>query len=68
MDLPIEPMPRETKFVGEESSSDKVAEQANSVSHERDILESVSINKCGNDSSDISQFEHLQEKVRMLEI
>ena len=61
-------MPRKTKSVGEESSSEKVAEQVISVSHESDIPEFVSIDKCDNDSSDISQFEHLQDEVRMLEI
>ena len=61
-------MPRKTKSIGEESSSGKEAEQVISVSHEGDIPECVSIDKCDNYSSDISQFEHLQDKVRMLEI
>ena len=61
-------MPRKTKFVGEGSSSEKVAEQANSVSHESDISESDSIDKYDNDSSDISQFVHLQDEVGMLHI
>ena len=45
-----------------------VAEQVISVCHESDITEWVSIDKCDNDSSDISQFEHLQDEVRMLAI
>ena len=57
-------MPRKTKSVGEESSSEEAVEQANSVSRESDIPESVSIDKCGNDSLDTSQFQHLQDEVR----
>ena len=45
-----------------------VAEQANLVSHHRDVIESFSIDKCGNVSSDISQSTHLQDEVRMLKI
>ena len=67
MDLSIKARPRKTKSVGEGSSSEKVEEQANSVSYNSDEPESVYINKCGNDSSDISQLEHLQDKVRMIE-
>ena len=53
------------KSVSEESLLEKVAEQAYSVSHESDVPESVSIY---NDTSDIFQFEHLQDEVRMLEV
>ena len=53
-------MPRKMKSVGEDNSSER-------VSHESDVPESVSIDKCDNDSSDIPQLKHLQDEVRIKE-
>ena len=53
-------MPRKTKIVDEESSSEKLGQQANSVSPDNDVPEVFSIDKFGNDLSDSSQLKDLQ--------
>ena len=65
--MSIKASPRKTKSVGVDNSSEKGAEQANSVSHKGDVRESIYIDKCGDDLSDISQLELLQGEVRMSE-
>ena len=61
-------MPRKTKIVDEESSSEKLGQQANTVSPDNDVPEVFSIDKFGNDLSDSSQLKDLQDEIRMLEI
>ena len=45
-------MPRKTKIVDEESSSEKLGQQANSEGPDNDVPEVFSIDKLGNDLSD----------------
>ena len=54
-------MPRKTKIVDEESSSEKLGQQANTVSPDNDVPEFFSIDKFGNDMSDSSQLKDLQD-------
>ena len=68
MDLSIQPMTRRTKTVDEKNPSEKSEEQALSVSNEIDMPAVCSIDKCGDDLSDISQCKELQDEIKMLEI
>ena len=68
LDLSIQPMTRRTKTVDEKNPSEKTEGQALSVSNEIDMPAVCSIDKCGDDLSDISQCKELQDEIKMLEI
>ena len=61
-------MPRKTTIFDDDCYSEKLGQQANSVSPDYDMPEVFSIGKFGNDLSDSSQLKYLQDEIRMLEI